>query len=178
MEIWENRMANRDQLRLIKWAFYNDNNRLWDKFSGDFFKSQKACLVKLKAFSRKEGNRKVKALEHGAGECWESNVCCLKAVYVRFPRVPCVSSLAVRKLSPYSLCCILPTSWKFLLGFLASLLLPLSTFTLETLSWILSIPLLLWRCQILVWLIHALLEEDLTEVFCEQLSNSFAAATP
>lgn len=28
MKIWETRMANRDQLRIIKWAFFNDSNRL------------------------------------------------------------------------------------------------------------------------------------------------------
>lgn len=28
MKIWETRMANRDQLRIIKWTFFNDSNRL------------------------------------------------------------------------------------------------------------------------------------------------------
>lgn len=26
MEIWESRMATRNNLRIIKWAFYNNNN--------------------------------------------------------------------------------------------------------------------------------------------------------
>lgn len=179
IKIWETRMANRNQFKIIKCSFCNDSKTLRDKFSGLIFKSLWSHVWwSRRPSAGKKTTGSAKALEHGAEECWERNVYCLKTVCVSFPRVPCVSSSAFRKLSFYSLSCIVSASWKFLLGSLASLLLPLSTFTLETLSWILSVPLFLWRCQVLVWLVHVLVEEDLTEAFCEQLSNSFAAATP